>query len=76
MLIKFLTLSTAVIALLTLWMAFTQQSAFVLRQENQDQYWSRSDSLRPSGSYVGGRWQYSSRETYAGFRGGGPGTGK
>jgi hypothetical protein len=75
MLIKFLTLSTAAIALLTLWMAYTQQSAFVLRQENQDQHWSRSN-IRTSGSYVGGRWQYSSRETYAGFRGGGPGTGK
>jgi hypothetical protein len=75
MLTKFLTLSTLAIALFTLWMGFTQQSAFVLRQENQDQYWGQSNA-RTSGSYIGGRWQYSSRENYEGFRGGGPGTGK
>lgn len=75
MLTKFLMLSTVAIALFTLWMGFTQQSAFVLRQENQDQYWARSD-VRTSGSYIGGRWQSSSRGTYESFRGGGPGSGK
>lgn len=75
MLTKLLTVSTFAIAAATLGMGFTQQSAFVLRQENQDQYWPRSNA-RTSGTYTGGRWQYSTRETYEEFRGGGPGSGK
>jgi hypothetical protein len=77
MLTKVLTLSTIVIALLTLWMAYTQQAALVLRQESQMQHWSRYNTVT-SGRYLSstGSWQYSSRETYSDFRGGGPGAGK
>jgi hypothetical protein len=76
MLTKFFAAVVVAIAAITLFQGFTQQAAFVLRQQNQDQYWSRYDT-QPSGSYRSGVWVASpDRRTYGGFRGGGPGAGK
>ncbi|AFY71338.1 hypothetical protein Pse7367_3089 [Thalassoporum mexicanum PCC 7367] len=66
-----------VLALVTIFAAFTQTSALVLRQNNQRMYWSRHNTRR-SGIYVVGRgWQPSPLRTdYSTFRGGGPRAGK
>jgi hypothetical protein len=65
-----------VLALVTIFAAFTQTSALVLRQQQQPMYWSRYNTRR-SGIYVGNVWQPNPLRTeYATFRGGGPRAGK
>jgi hypothetical protein len=65
------------LALLTIFAAFTQTSALVLRQKQQPMYWSRYNTRR-SGIYVVGRgWEPNPLRTeYSTFRGGGPRAGK
>lgn len=76
MLSKFFAVVVIAIAAITLFAGFTQRSALTLRQENQANYWSRSDTSL-SGSYRGGVWVASpDRTSYGSFRGGGPGVGK
>jgi hypothetical protein len=76
MLTKLLVLAVLAIAVFTLAAAFTQRSAFVLRQETQPYYWSRHNT-QTSGSYSGGSWRSNPvRTSYDQFRGGGPGVGK
>ncbi len=76
MLTKFYALGAIAIAVLTVRSAYSYQSAFVLRQENQNNYAVRRGT-RLSGVYRGGYWQASpSRADYPDFRGGGLGTGK
>ena len=76
MLTKFYALGAIAIAVLTIKAAYSYQSAFVLRQENQNNYSTRRGT-RLSGAYIGGYWQASpSRSDYPDFRGGGLGTGK
>jgi uncharacterized membrane protein YgcG len=78
MLLKILGFTSLGLTLTLLWMALGQRSAFVLRQENQDQHWPGSSV------YFGGRYQRSTeqwqhqggRSSGSGFRGGGPGAGK
>jgi hypothetical protein len=62
----------------TIWLALTQQTALVLRQENQDQHWSRSGTTT-YGRYsaTSGQWQGTGpRGVSSNFQGGGPGAGK
>lgn len=76
MLTKIYTIMAIAIALLTIQAAYRYQSAYVLRQENQNNYAPRRGT-RISGVYVGGYWQASpSRAEYPEFRGGGLGAGK
>lgn len=76
MLTKLFAACVLVIAAITLTAGFTQQAALVLRQENQDNYWSRHGTST-SGSYRSGVWVASpDRSSYGSFRGGGPGAGK
>lgn len=73
---KLFALLAILLAGTTIFYGFTQQSALVLRQERQDNHWVRNGT-RTSGSYRGGIWVASpTRQTYGGFRGGGPGAGK
>lgn len=57
--------------------AYTQKSAFVLREEKQSNFSPRRGTSL-SGSYSrGGGWIFvPSRSSYGNFQGGGPGTGK
>ncbi|MEL6164953.1 MAG: hypothetical protein AAFR37_14770 [Cyanobacteria bacterium J06628_3] len=57
--------------------AYTQKSAFVLREEKQANFSPRRGTSL-SGSYnSGGTWVFiNSRSSYGGFQGGGPGSGK
>lgn len=76
MLSKIYTLGSIAIAGMAINSAVNYPSAFVLRQENQNNYVSRRGS-RMSGVYLGGYWQAApSRGEYPEFRGGGLGTGK
>lgn len=76
MLSKIYALSAIAIAVLTVRAAYSYQSAYTLRQENQTNYSSRRGT-RMSGVYIGGYWQASpSRAEYPDFRGGGLGSGK
>ncbi|MDX2228917.1 MAG: hypothetical protein NW220_04740 [Leptolyngbyaceae cyanobacterium bins.349] len=74
---KLFAAAVVAIAAITLYQGFTQQSALVLRQENQDHHWERYGTQR-SGAYRAGVWVSSPdrRSVYGGFRGGGPGAGK
>ncbi|PZV14462.1 MAG: hypothetical protein DCF22_08810 [Leptolyngbya sp.] len=73
---KFFALLAILLAGITIFYGFTQQSALVLRQEKQDNLWTRYDT-QTSGSYRRGVWVASpTRQTYGSFRGGGPGAGK
>lgn len=73
---KLFAAAAVALAGITLYSAFTQQGAMVLRQENQDNHWARYDTS-PSGRYRSGVWVASpDRATYGSFRGGGPGAGK
>jgi hypothetical protein len=73
---KLFALFGILLAGITVYYGFTQQSALVLRQENQANHWVRSGT-QTSGSYRSGAWVASpSRQTYGSFRGGGPGAGK
>lgn len=73
---KFFALLASLLAGTTIFYGFTQQSALVLRQEQQDNHWVRNGT-ETSGSYRGGGWVASpTRQSYGGFRGGGPGAGK
>ncbi|AFY55357.1 hypothetical protein Riv7116_2860 [Rivularia sp. PCC 7116] len=68
-------------ALMAIWSitdAYTQKSAFVLREEKQANFSPRRGTSA-SGYYNNrGTWIFysSERSSYGGFRGGGPGTGK
>jgi hypothetical protein len=76
MLTKLYTISAVAIALMAIQAACRYQSAFVLRNENQNNYASRRGT-NISGVYIGGYWQATpSRAEYPEFRGGGMGTGK
>ncbi|MEB3216182.1 MAG: hypothetical protein VKN72_08090 [Nostocales cyanobacterium 94392] len=58
--------------------AYTQKSAFVLREEKQANFSPRRGTSL-SGNYGrGGTWIFYSNErsSYSGFQGGGPGSGK
>jgi hypothetical protein len=73
---KLIAASTAAVAALTISSAYTQRSALVLRQEQQDNYWPRYGTVA-SGRYSSGVWVASpDRQSYGTFRGGGPGVGK
>ncbi len=67
--------------LMALWSitdAYTQKSAFVLREEKQANFSPRSGTSA-SGYYDrNGTWIFysSGRSSYGGFQGGGPGSGK
>lgn len=64
------------IAGLTTYAAYTQRSALVLREQRQEAYWPRHNTYL-SGSYSRSGWIASpTRQSYGGFRGGGPGAGK
>ncbi|PSO55808.1 MAG: hypothetical protein BRC40_05235 [Cyanobacteria bacterium QH_8_48_120] len=76
MLIRIFAIAALIIALFTIWAAYTQRSALSLRQEKQSAYWSRHGTSL-SGQYQGGTWIFlPSRSSYGDFRGGGPGAGK
>lgn len=76
MITKIFVAIAVVIAVFTLTAGFTQQAAFVLRQEQQTQHWPRHGT-HLSGVYRSGGWAPSSvRSSYSGFRGGGPAAGK
>ncbi|MEB3181417.1 MAG: hypothetical protein VKL59_20635 [Nostocaceae cyanobacterium] len=65
------------IAIVTITQCLTPQSALVLRQEDQQNYWVRSGT-ELSGNYTRGIWipLPSVRQSYEDFQGGGPGAGK
>lgn len=66
------------IALIAIFDAYTQKSAFVLREDKQANYSPRSGT-QLSGSYNrSGVWIYTTttRSYYEDFQGGGPGSGK
>ncbi|MEM7556145.1 MAG: hypothetical protein AAF378_18995 [Cyanobacteria bacterium P01_A01_bin.84] len=68
----------AFMAFWSIYDSYSQKSAFVLRQEKQENFSPRYGT-RSSGGYRGGTWifyQGGSRSGYEGFRGGGPGSGK
>ena len=70
MIAKLLALVTILIAVVAIYSAYTQRSAYVLRQERQPHYWPRRGT-RLSGQYRRGRWSASpSRQSYGQFRGG------
>jgi hypothetical protein len=76
MLTKLFAALVFVLAAFTIHAGFTQRSALLLRQENQDNYWPRHDT-QTSGTYRSGAWVASpNRQSYGSFRGGGPGAGK
>ena len=76
MLTKVFAGTALVLAGVTLTAGLTQQSALVLRQEDQSNHWPRYET-QSSGSYRGGAWVASPiRSSYGSFRGGGPGVGK
>ncbi|MEM6755445.1 MAG: hypothetical protein AAF630_21035 [Cyanobacteria bacterium P01_C01_bin.38] len=66
-----------VIAIWSITDAYTQKSAFVLREEKQANF-SPRHGTSASGYYDNrGVWIFNSgRSSYGGFQGGGPGTGK
>jgi hypothetical protein len=75
MLTKLYTIIAIAIAIFTIQAAYRYQSAFTLRQANNNHISRRG--TRISGIYIGGYWQASpSRAEYPEFRGGGLGTGK
>ncbi|MBW4512486.1 MAG: hypothetical protein KME64_39250 [Scytonematopsis contorta HA4267-MV1] len=56
--------------------SFNPSSIIVLREEKQTNY-SPRNGTNPSGSYRSGIWIHTTtRSTYQGFQGGGPGSGK
>lgn len=66
------------LALMAITDSYTQKSAFVLREEKQENYLPRYGT-QLSGSYDNrGIWIYTSttRSYYGDFQGGGPGSGK
>lgn len=75
MLSRYLTIFALAIAALSLYSAYSQRSALVLRDEQRrggTRYGTTS-----SGYYRGGVWVSSpDRQTYGSFQGGGPGAGK
>lgn len=57
--------------------AYTQKSAFVLREEKQANFSPRRGTSASGYYNNGGTWIfYSGRSSYGGFQGGGPGSGK
>ena len=68
---------TLLIALGAITAAYSQRSAFYLRQERQPHYWPRRNTSL-SGRYRNGVWVGSpSRQNFGGgFQGGGPRSGK
>jgi preprotein translocase subunit Sec61beta len=74
---KIFAVLVVLIAIVTITQCFTPQSALVLRQENQQNYWARSGT-ELSGNYTRGIWipLPSVRQSYEEFQGGGPGAGK
>lgn len=73
---KLFALITVLIASAAIYSAYTQRSAFFLRQERQSSYWPRHRT-RLSGRYRNGVWiSTPSRQSYGQFRGGGPSFGK
>ncbi len=76
MLTKLFSVATIGIVAASILAAYTQRSAFQLRQERQPNYWARRGT-RTSGRYRGGVWVVSpARSSYSGFRGGSLGMGK
>lgn len=76
MLTKVFALIAIAIVGITLYSAYTQPSAFMLRQEQQALYWPRYRTSI-SGRYHRGSWQpLPSRREFDTFRGGGPSVGK
>lgn len=76
MLTKLFSVATVGIVAASILAAYTQRSAFQLRQERQPNHWTRRGT-RTSGRYRGGVWVVSpARSSYSGFRGGSLGVGK
>jgi hypothetical protein len=76
MLTRIFAVIALVVALFTIWAAYTQRSALSLRQERQSTYWPRYGTYL-SGRYYNNTWQPTpNRSSYGGFRGGGPSAGK
>lgn len=64
------------VAAVTIVGAYSQESAFQLRQENQPNYWPRQGTTL-SGRYQNGSWvPLPLRSSYGEFRGGSPSSGK
>ncbi len=76
MLTKLFAAATIGIVATSIFAAYTQRSAFQLRQERQSNHWRRRGTTM-SGRYRGGIWVVSpARRSYSGFRGGSLGVGK
>ncbi len=76
MAIKLFAVAAFLIASLTIWAGYTQQSALLLRQETQPFYWRRHNTSL-SGRYRNNVWvETPNRSSYGTFRGGGPSVGK
>ncbi|NJK29564.1 MAG: hypothetical protein HC851_15550 [Acaryochloris sp. RU_4_1] len=76
MLTKLFAVTTIGVVATSILAAYTQRSAFQLRQERQPNYWSRR-STTLSGGYRRGIWVVSpTRSSYGSFRGGSLGVGK
>lgn len=76
MLTKLFAVATVGIVAASILAAYTQRSAFQLRQERQPNHWRRRGTTT-SGRYRGGVWVVSpARSSYSGFRGGSLGVGK
>ncbi|KAF3887861.1 MULTISPECIES: hypothetical protein [Nostocales] len=75
---KIFTGIAVLLALISILDSYSQKSAFVLREEKQENYSPRYET-QLSGSYDNrGVWIYTSttRSYYSDFQGGGPGSGK
>jgi hypothetical protein len=77
MVVKIFSVGTIIFAIANIAAGMSSSSSLVLRDSNTTNYYARSGT-NLSGRYnSGGVWIfYSSRSSYEGFQGGGPGSGK
>ncbi len=76
MISKILAISTAIVSVSTVGASYTQRAAFHLGEEKQTNYWPRHRT-QLSGRYRRGVWvPLPSRQSFGGFQGGGPNSGK
>jgi hypothetical protein len=78
MLVKILSAGTIIFAIATISAAMSSSSSLVLHESNPGNNYSSRAGTNLSGRYDSqGVWVfYSSRSSYEGFQGGGPGSGK
>jgi hypothetical protein len=77
MIVKILAAGTVVFAIANIAAGVSSSSSLVLRDSNTGKYSSRSGTNYSGNTNSSGVWVfYSSRSSYEGFQGGGPGSGK